>query len=57
MINSEACEQVRTSIAAFNVGQYDETVARFEEALPLAEEQDDGSVPASETTQSPGVDV
>lgn len=52
VIDSEACEQVRTGIAAFNVGQYDETVARFEEALPLAEEQDDGSVPASELIEA-----
>ena len=47
VVDSEACEEVRTGIDAFNVGDYDETVARFEAALPLAEEQDDGS-PAAE---------
>ncbi len=50
--DSEACDEVRTGIAAFNAGQYDETVARFEAALPLAEEQDDGSVLAQQLVEA-----
>ncbi len=38
-----ACAAVRAGIDAFNEGEYDETVARFVEAVPLAEEQLDGS--------------
>ncbi|GAA0979865.1 hypothetical protein GCM10009562_26970 [Nocardioides aquaticus] len=38
-----ACAEVRAGIDAFNEGDYDETVARFVEAVPLAEEQLDGS--------------
>ena len=52
VVDSEACEEVRTGIAAFNLGDYDETVAHFEEALPLAEQQDDGSGPASDLIEA-----
>jgi len=52
VVDSEACEEVRTGIAAFNVGEFDETVEHFEEALPLAEEQDDGSVQASQLIEA-----
>ncbi len=44
--DSEACEEVRAGIDAFNAGGFDETVEHFEAALPLAEAQDDGSVQA-----------
>jgi hypothetical protein len=40
---TDICEQVVAGINAFNEGDYDETVARFEDALPLAEAADDGS--------------
>ena len=36
---TDACTQVRAGIDAFNAGDYDETVDRFREALPLAEDQ------------------
>jgi len=52
VVDSEACEEVRTGIEAFNVGAFDETVEHFEEALPLAEEQDDGSVLASQLIEA-----
>lgn len=35
---TEACAEVRAGIDAFNEGDFTETVARFEAALPLAEE-------------------
>lgn len=38
-----ACAEVRAGIDAFNDGDYEETVARFVDAVPLAEEQLDGS--------------
>ena len=41
-----ACAEVRAGIAAFNDADYEETVARFVAALPLAEEQVDGSADA-----------
>lgn len=34
--DAETCAQVRAGIEAFNRGDYEETVARFEEAVPLA---------------------
>ena len=52
VIDSEACEEVRRGIEAFNVGEFDVTVGHFEEALPLAEEQDDGSVLASQLIEA-----
>ena len=52
VIDSEACEEVRAGIDAFNQGAYDETVEHFQTAVPLAEEQDDGSVPASQLIEA-----
>ena len=52
VVDSEACAEVRAGIDAFNEGEYDQTVVHFEAALPLAEEQDDGSVPASELIEA-----
>lgn len=52
VIDSEACQEVRTGIDAFNVGEFDETVAHFEEALALAEEQDDGSAAAGQLVEA-----
>ena len=46
VVDSEACEEVRTGIDAFNLGDYDGTVEHFEAAVPLAEAQDDGSTEA-----------
>lgn len=36
---ADACTEVRAGIDAFNTGDYDETIDRFREALPLAEDQ------------------
>ena len=47
VVDSAACDEVRAGIDAFNGGEFDETVEHFRAALPLAEEQDDGSVLAS----------
>lgn len=52
VVDSEACDEVRAGIEAFNVGEFDETVERFQAALPLAEEQDDGSVRASQLIEA-----
>lgn len=52
VVDSGACEEVRTGIAAFNAGDYEQTVAHFEKALPLAEQQDDGSLPASQLIEA-----
>ncbi len=52
VVDSEACAEVRTGIDAFNVGDYDGTVEHFEAALPLAEEQDDGSTEAGELVEA-----
>ena len=52
VVDSEACDEVRAGIDAFNVGEFDETVKRFRAALPLAEEQDDGSVEASQLIEA-----
>ena len=38
VVDSGACEKVRTGIEAFNLGDYDGTVEHFEAAVPLAEE-------------------
>ena len=35
-----ACDEVVAGINAFNAGDFDETVARFEQAVPLAEAED-----------------
>ena len=47
-----ACAEVRAGIAAFNDGDYDETVARFLDAVPLAEEQLDGSERAEDLLEA-----
>jgi hypothetical protein len=52
VVDSQACEEVRTGIEAFNLGDYDGTVEHFEAAVPLAEEQDDGSTKASELIEA-----
>jgi hypothetical protein len=52
VVDSAACEEVRTGIEAFNLGDYDGTVEHFEAAVPLAEEQDDGSTTASELIEA-----
>lgn len=52
VIDSEACEEVRSGIEAFNLGELDETVEHFEKALPLAEERDDGSEDASDLIEA-----
>ncbi len=52
VVDSEACDEVRAGIDAFNVGEFDETVEHFEAALPLAEEQDDGSELASQLIEA-----
>ena len=52
VIDSEACAEVRSGIEAFNLGELDETVEHFEKALPLAEERDDGSRPASQLIEA-----
>ncbi len=41
--DGDTCAEVRAGIDAFNEGDYDETVARFEAALPLAEAAADRS--------------
>ena len=43
---------MRTGIEAFNLGDYVGTVEHFEAALPLAEEQDDGSTMASQLIEA-----
>ena len=52
VVDSAACEEVRTGIEAFNLGDYDGTVEHFEAAVPLAEEQDDGSAKASQLIEA-----
>ena len=52
VVDSEACEEVRTGIDAFNDGDFDATVQHFEAALPLAEERDDGSTMASQLIEA-----
>jgi hypothetical protein len=52
VVDSEACEEVRTGIDAFNAGDYDGTVEHFEAALPLAQERDDGSTMASDLIEA-----
>ncbi len=47
-----ACAEVRAGIAAFNAGDFEETVARFEEAVPLAEDQLDGSERADQLLEA-----
>jgi hypothetical protein len=52
VVDSEACAEVRTGIAAFNEGDYDGTVEHFEAAVPLAEGQDDGSAMAGDLVEA-----
>ena len=52
VVDSEACDAVRAGIEAFNGGEFDQTVKHFQAALPLAEEQDDGSVLASQLVEA-----
>ena len=52
VVDSAACEEVRTGIDAFNLGDYDGTVEHFEAAVPLAEEQDDGSTEARQLIEA-----
>ena len=52
VVDSEACEEVRTGIDAFNDGDYDGTVEHFEAAVPLAEAQDDGSAMAGDLVEA-----
>lgn len=40
---SAGCAEVRAGIDAFNNGDFEETVERFEAAVPLVEDQDNGS--------------
>ncbi len=49
---SAACAEVRAGIAAFNQGDYEETVTRFVEAVPLAEERLDGSDEAADLLEA-----
>ena len=52
VVDSEACEEVRTGIEAFNLGDYEGTVEHFETALPLVEGQDDGSQQAMDLVEA-----
>lgn len=52
VIDSQACEEVRTGIDAFNAGDYAATVEHFELAVPLAVEQDDGSTRAGDLIEA-----
>jgi len=52
VVDSAACEEVRTGIDAFNLGDYDGTVEHFEAAVPLAEKQDDGSTKAGQLLEA-----
>jgi hypothetical protein len=52
VVDSEACEEVRTGIDAFNSGDYAGTVEHFEAAVPLAEAQDDGSEKAAQLVEA-----
>ena len=46
--DSEACDEVRAGIDAFNQGDFEGTVEHFEAAVPLAEARDDGSQAAGD---------
>ena len=48
VVDSPACAEVRAGIDAFNEGDFEGTVEHFEDALPLAEAQDDGSAAAGQ---------
>ena len=48
VVDSPACDEVRAGIDAFNQSDFEGTVEHFEAAVPLAEEQDDGSEAAGD---------
>ena len=48
VVDSEACDEVRAGIDAFNQGDFEGTVEHFEAAVPLAEDRDDGSQAAGD---------
>lgn len=50
--DTPACAEVRAGIAAFNEGDYEETIERFVAAVPLAEEQLDGSAAADDLLEA-----
>lgn len=50
--STPACEEVRAGIGAFNAGDFEETVARFRAAVPLATEQLDGSEEADDLLEA-----
>ena len=51
---TDACDQVRAGIDAFNEGDYDKTVELFRKALPLAQDQaeEDDSTEASDLVEA-----
>lgn len=50
--DTAVCAEVRAGIAAFNEGDYEETIERFVAAVPLAEDQLDGSPAADELLEA-----
>jgi hypothetical protein len=48
----EGCAEVRAGIDAFNVGDYDETVERFEAAVPLVEADADGTEASNQLVEA-----
>ena len=52
VVDSPACDEVRAGIDAFNLGDFGSTVEHFEAAVPLAEEQDDGSEEAGDLVEA-----
>ncbi len=52
VVDSLACEEVRTGIEAFNEGDYEGTVDHFVAAVPLAEDRDDGSQAAGDLVEA-----
>lgn len=47
-----ACAEVRAGIDAFNAGDFDLTVEHFEKAVPLAQDQLDGSAAADDLLEA-----
>lgn len=52
VVDSQAREEVRAGIDAFNLGDYETTVEHFAAAVPLAEKQDDGSKTAADLVEA-----
>ena len=52
VVDSPACDEVRAGIDAFNQGDFEGTVEHFEDALPLATAQDDGSESAGDLVEA-----